>query len=59
MEELLKEVQNLLNIPINRNNYGEYQQMYKKIFNRDYQGCSCKRQKLMDEIINWYNQNKL
>lgn len=58
MEELLKEVQNLLQQAINRNNYCDYLKIYKKIYNTDYRGCSCKRQKLMDEIINWFNQNK-
>jgi len=59
MEELLKETEELLKNYISNTNYRQYQLMYKKIYGTDWHGCSCKKDKLMNEIINWYNQNKL
>lgn len=58
MDELLLEVENQLKEPINAGNEEKYKALYKKIWGQDYRGCSCKRQKLANEIINWYNQNR-
>jgi len=58
MEELLEQTRLQLLEPINAGNWEKYKALYKKIYGSDYRKCECKRQNLMNEIINWYNQNK-
>lgn len=58
MDELLKDVQDLLKETINAGNYEKYKAIYKRIFGTNYSGCECKRINLQHQIENWYEQNK-
>jgi RNA polymerase sigma factor (sigma-70 family) len=58
MDELLEQTRMQLLEPINAGNWENYKALYKRIYGVDYRKCECKRQNLMNEIINWYNQNK-
>lgn len=57
MEELLKEVQNVLSQPISHN-FDLYRQMYSKITGSTWNGCACKKQRLHSWLLDWYNNNK-
>jgi len=57
MNELLKEVEELLKKPVGQN-FHQYRDIYRKVFGREANGCKCKSLSIQNEINNWYILNK-
>lgn len=58
MATLLEEVKSLLETKTFDKDYNDFARMYSKIFGHPYNGCKCKREKILQSIIEWYNKNK-